>query len=239
MDPPRFTRRQLVERIRRRLERASSPRFQMTLMVLATACAGFLCSYLLLQLGLYQMWLRYSLSVVVAYAAFLGLIHMWLQASRPGAPSLMQVDINPLDVLNSLDDISLPHASGASAPSGGSTSHGSGLLGFDLDLDGEGLVVVIVVLVTVGVAVIASIYLITQAPSLLAEVLLDGALSFGLYRRLRSLERRHWLESAVARTWFPFFWVLVFFVIAGAVMQTYAPEAVSIGRVWEHLTRAG
>lgn len=228
-------RKQLIERVRRRLERKSSPRFQMTLMVLATACAGFLCSFVLLQFGWRRMWLRYSVSVAAAYGVFIGLIYLWIQATRLRVRPI--TDPNPLDLLDPLTRASASSFSHEPAPSTGPTSQPSGILDFDLSLDGDGLVVVIVMLLTVGVAVIASIYVITQAPTLLAEVFVDGALSVGLYRRLRSIEHRHWLDSAMSRTWIPFFWVLVFFVIAGVVMHSYAPEAVSIGGVWQHLIR--
>lgn len=226
-------RKQMIERIRRRLERKSSPRFQMTLMVLATACAGFLCSFVLLQFGWHRMWLRYSVSVLAAYGVFIGLIYLWIQATRSGVRPI--TEFNPLDMFDPLTRASVSSTSPEPAPSTGPTSQSSGILDFDLSLDGDGFVVIIVMLITVGVAVIASIYVITQAPTLLAEVLVDGALSVGLYRRLRSIEHRHWLDSAMSRTWFPFLWVLVFFVIAGVVMQSYAPEAVSIGGVWQHL----
>jgi len=211
----------------------------MTLMVLATACAGFLCSVILLRFGVTVMWLRYSLAVMGAYGVFLGLIYVWLLVAQDAFR--VEVHVDAVDALDGVDfagglSLPAPEPSVLEAPSSGG---GSGGPDPSLDLDGEGLIVVAVVAVTVGVAVVASVYVILQAPTLLAEVLLDGALSFGLYRRLRSLERRHWLESAVIRTRFPVFWVLLFFFIAGLVMQAYAPEAVSIGGVWARLQANG
>ena len=72
------------------------------------------------------------------------------------------------------------------------------------------------------------------APNLLAEVLLDGVLATTLYRRLRAVDSRHWLETAVARTWVPVVVVAAFFVIAGAVCHWYAPEASTLSGVWRH-----
>lgn len=65
-------------------------------------------------------------------------------------------------------------------------------------------------------------------------MLLAGMLSTALDRRLRRLDQRPWLESAVLRTAFPFCWVCLSFVVAGSAFHWYAPEARSIGDVWQH-----
>ena len=105
-----------------------------------------------------------------------------------------------------------------------------------MGLDFDELVVVLVVAAAILSAVIASIYLIVSAPALLAEMLLDGVLSAALLRRLRKVDRRHWLESAIIRTRFPVFWVALCFVVMGLVFQWYLPDAVSIGDVWHQIT---
>ncbi len=61
-----------IDMIRRRLERTSSPRVHMALIVsVATSCALF-TSYALLRLGVTNMGERYPLSVVAGYVSFVG-----------------------------------------------------------------------------------------------------------------------------------------------------------------------
>lgn len=69
------------------------------------------------------------------------------------------------------------------------------------------------------------------APTLFAELLLDGVLSASLYRRLSRVERWHWLETAVRRTVWPFILTAVMAFAVGWVLQDSAPEARSIGDV--------
>lgn len=223
-------RRQLLRRAHAFLERRGSPRFHMTLMVAVTGLAGFLASFAMLHLGLSRMWLRYGLAVAVAYLVFLGMVWLWVLHHR----GHLNLDLSPVDALDGVDLVSslgrVRSGAGGSLPAEDpSPSVGGGLA---LDLDEA--VVVLVVIAAVASALIASIYVISTAPALLGEVLVDGVLSVGLYRRLRRLDQRHWLESAMMRTGFPIVAVAVFFMIAGAVMQLYAPEAVSIGGVWQH-----
>lgn len=121
-------------------------------------------------------------------------------------------------------------------PHGGGVSGGGG---FSLDLDGDDLVVIVAVIAAIGAGIGASVYVIVSAPTLLAEVLFDGALSAGLYRRLRVLDHHRWWEDAIWHTWIPVTVVVVFFGVAGHLMQRYAPEAASIGAVWQHMVHKG
>ena len=69
---------------------------------------------------------------------------------------------------------------------------------------------------------------------LFAELLVDGALSYALYRRIKAADSPHWLESAVRRTALPFVLTGVFVSATGAAMAAYAPGAHSIGQVMQH-----
>ena len=84
---------------------------------------------------------------------------------------------------------------------------------------------------------LASFYIIYIAPGLLAEILIDGALIAGLYKRVQQLEQRNWLRTAVRRTLLPAVLAVIFFTIAGAALQKAAPEARSMGEVWGHIQR--
>jgi hypothetical protein len=59
------------------------PRLLISLILLLTGLAGFLTSFLLLRLGVIEMWLRYPAAILVAYSVFLLLLRLWLSLLRP------------------------------------------------------------------------------------------------------------------------------------------------------------
>lgn len=247
-----LTRESLTERLRRSLERRDVPRLKMTLVVLATAAAGFLVSFLMLHAGVVSMPWRYLWAILSAYLVFLGLLAVWLFGGRT------DIDIPDPPGVNSGGGSGGGHGTcdvpaeghggqfgggGASAqfsdnggghtmPTPMSSTGSSGKFDFSLDIDE--LWVLIAVIAAVAAALIASVWVIYEAPTLMAELLLDGVVAAGLYRRLRRVERRYWLSTAVRRTVLPFAVVTCLYVLAGWGMQSYAPEAKSAGEVWRH-----
>lgn len=97
---------------------------------------------------------------------------------------------------------------------------------------GIGLLALLLVLLAALALALASLWVVWTAPALLAEVLLDGALSFTLYRHLRRGRQRHWLGSAVRRTMLPFLATAVFLAVLGGALSGIAPGARSIGEVF-------
>ena len=85
----------------------------------------------------------------------------------------------------------------------------------------------------VGLAV-ASLYIVYIAPLLFAEILVDAALSYALFRYLRGQDPEHWLASTFRRTAVPFAVTALFLCVTGAAMSAYAPGAKSIGQVVKH-----
>ena len=77
----------------------------------------------------------------------------------------------------------------------------------------------------------ASLYVVYLAPTLFAELLVDGVLSYTLYRHLHKVETHFWLSTAFKRTIIPFLLTAVFLALVGAAMAYYAPGAKSIGEV--------
>jgi hypothetical protein len=229
------------------------PRFQVSLILLFTGLAGFLTSFSLLHLGLRWMWLRYPVAILIAYCVFLLLLRLWLWLQRHGIPYL-DLDVGALDL-----DFGSPGPSGAggqSAFGGGGDFGGGGSSGtwgesvsssstassgssfsngisFDLDLE-EGWLIVIAIIALIG-GIMASLYVIYIAPALLAEILVDGALVAGLYKRVKRIEEGYWLRTAIRRTLAPAVLAAIFFTVAGAALQRAAPEARSIGEVWSHI----
>ncbi|MGH7454313.1 MAG: hypothetical protein ACRENG_23360, partial [bacterium] len=91
--------------------------------------------------------------------------------------------------------------------------------------------IIALILAVIG-GVIASLYIIFSAPAFLAEILVDGVLAAGLYKRLRHIDHRNWLETALEKTWLPVLIVALLFLVAGHLIQSHLPEVDSIGDVW-------
>ena len=109
-------------------------------------------------------------------------------------------------------------------------------LGLDVDLDlGEGCFWIIIPIAAIVGVVVAMFYVVYIAPVFLAEILVDALLLAGLYKRLKGVEPRHWLQSAVRRTLLPAVLATALFIAAGYLMGLVAPEARSIGEFWREI----
>jgi hypothetical protein len=200
---------------------------------------AFLSSALLLWSGVSSMPIRYGVVTAIGYAAFLLLLR--------AAISMRPSDADPgLDI--GLPDLSSGgpqregattfFEGGASGGGGGGASWGDATpngvdgAGVGLDVDGEALpfaligVVAAAGLIAVGVVV-------HTAPILLAEIALDVALVSALTRRLPRGDARHWIRTAVGRTWLPACGVVLSMVILGLFFTWLAPEATSVGGVFD------
>ena len=224
----------------------------MTLILLLTGFLGFLSSFLLLHSGVFQMWLRYPLAILSAYIAFLLLLRLWLAFHRSqgnynfdghfdlpisgsGGTASPNTDFN----FSGGGDFGGGGAGGNWGDSVSSSSYSGGDsilngISFDVDLEELGLLILAIVALLGGL--FASLYIVYIAPVLLAEILVDGLLLGGLYKRVEKIERKHWLQTAVRKTLVPALLCILFFGIAGGAFQIFAPEAKSIGEVWSFLT---
>jgi hypothetical protein len=214
-------RERLIHRISLRLERLGAPRTQMVLIVIGTAAVGFLTSAGLLSLGFRVIWARYIVAVAAAYVGFLLLVRVWLWLAKDGVESDLSPDLSPEDAVDAAD-----FALEVADP-------GSGGVSIDVDADLEGCLLVAAATMVLVLLAGAAGYFVLTAPTFLAEVLLDGALSVGLYRRVKKLHRRHWLHSAFRHTWFAFAGAAVLLGSLGVAMADYSPGADSIGDVWK------
>jgi hypothetical protein len=259
---PLLNRSRLVQRLRARLVRDGYPRLQMSLIVLLTGGAGFLASSMLLQAGLETMWLRYLLAFAAAYPAFLVLLWLWLRTRAedygdlPDLSSLTSSSPElPAQPAIDLDLVRLPLGEGGQFGGGGASA------GFDagatdgattLEIDDAGgladagdalgavgdadeFAIVLLVLILLLAVVITSAWLVYTAPGLFAELTVDGALTVGLYRRLKKTDTRHWLETALRRTWLPFAVTAAVVATCGWFLQDLAPTARTIAEVIAYL----
>jgi len=238
-----------IEIAKRHLLRKSSPRMQMSLILGLTGLAGLLTSFSLLHVGITWMWVRYCVAILVAYCAFLLLLRLWLWLQRQSWD--VKVDPTAIDIYPSTatdqgggfqfgggGDFggggaggSWAESAASSPPSGGSSFAES--ISIDLDLE-EGWLVVLAIVAIIG-GLVASFYIIYIAPALLAEILVDGALVAGLYKRVKPIEQRNWLRAAVRRTIVPAILAAIFFTVAGYGLQKAVPEARTIGEVWSQV----
>lgn len=233
--------------------RESFPRLQMGLIVALTGGFGLLASFAMLQLGVDAMAIRYPLALSAAYLFFIFLIWLWLRTNA--------ADYLDLPDVSDLVPHSRPASGGPDFTSGGGGDFGGGGASgsFDgpstpsLDADSSSMRLVgdsvgavtdtdelaiplLAIVLAIGIAV-ASLYIVYVAPILFAEVLVDGALSYALFRHLRRQEPRHWLSSTLRRTAVPFAATAVFLIAVGAAMAAYAPGAKSLGQVMDHASK--
>ncbi|UVW28398.1 hypothetical protein [Massilia sp. H6] len=238
-EPHRITRASAVATIRARLLREGFPRIQMFILVSLTGLAGFGASAAMLAAGIDTMALRYALAMGVAYIVFLLLLWIWLRASAADFLELVPADANAGQ-----------GAAGAASFRGGGGSFDGGGASANVDFgtgDGvadavgdkplgivghadEGAIPLVVLLLALGIA-FSSLFVIWSAPILFAEILVDGLLAAGLYRRLRVLDPQHWMVAALKRTMVPFILTTILVAGAGWGMQAVAPEARSVGEV--------
>ena len=237
-----LTRSLAVLNYKRQLERDSFPRLQMGLIVAVTAGVGLITSFLLLQSGMYSMAMRYPLALVVAYLVFLLLLWVWLRAKDEDFSHISDLP----DVMPNLNGghVSSPFQSGGGGDFGGGGASGSFEDGTDsvtsnavsdaLSSVGDGAdelaIPLLAIIFAIGMAV-ASLYVVYVAPTLFAELLVDGVLSYTLYRHLHKVETHHWLSTAFKRTIIPLLMTGVFLAISCTLMAHYAPGAKSIGEV--------
>ncbi len=120
---------------------------------------------------------------------------------------------------------------GAQAGSGA-----SGMLdGVDLG-EALGLLIFAVSVVSLIAAALYSVVtLLGVAPVLFSELIFDALLAAGLYRRFGYRSDRHWLETALQRTWRPFLAVLLMVTASGLLLSWAWPDAVTLGEVWRQL----
>lgn len=243
-----LTRSLAVLNYKRQLERDSFPRLQMGLIVVVTGGVGLLVSFLLLQSGMGSMALRYPFALAVAYLAFLLLLWAWLRAKEDDFSNIPDFSTAMPNLSGS--GHSAPFQSGGGGDFGGGGASGSfdgstsqsfanvddiagSSIGESLGSVGDAdelAIPILAIVLALGMAV-ASLYVVYLAPTLFAELLVDGVLSYTLYRHLHKVETHFWLSTAFKRTIFPFLLTAVFLAIVGAAMAHYAPGATSIGEV--------
>jgi hypothetical protein len=220
----------LLQRLRARLLRSGWPRLQMLLIVTLTAGGGLLASWALWHGGMQAMAMRYPIAVLLAYGVFLTLLWLWMRRAEDEWPELEEDDLLDRRRRDAHDDDAARLDSDATSSQEGSSSLSDAL---DLGAADEAaipLALLALLLALCAALLFALVSVVWSAPVLFAELLLDGVLAAGLYRRLRRADTRHWLESALRRTVWPFVAVLLSALLVGAALQWHAPHATTLAQ---------
>lgn len=209
------------------------------LLVILTSGAGFVTSYSLLRFGIADIWIRYLSAVAIAYVVFLFLLWLWLRTSAED-----YADLDGPDALDLLEFGTRPVRSyrgggGQFGGGGASGRYDDALPEVEKDtsafgaLDGadsaDELAIPLVILIFVIGVVLASFTIVWSAPTLFAELVLDGVLAATLYRHLKKLETRHWLETAIRHTFVPFAITSIVLVGVGLFIAAQFPDARTLG----------
>ncbi|HXU93437.1 MAG TPA: hypothetical protein VFP33_07265 [Gallionella sp.] len=236
-----------ILRLNRKIRREGFPRLQMSFLVGITGAAGFVASVALLHGGVHTMPWRYLLACMVAYAVFLLLLWLWLRTKAE----------DYADVPDFSNAIPSPGGGGGQCHSyegnGGEFGGGGASGSFDSSYESiplesadsgdavgevleaasgaDELAIPLFVVILFAALLLSSLYVVYSAPMLFAELLLDGMLAAGLYRRLNGIPRQHWLETALRGTFWPFVLTALLAWGAGWTMQLYAPGTTSLGEV--------
>lgn len=248
-----------IDNVAKHLERHSNPRLQMMVIVSLTGATGLLSSAVLLRLGLTNMGARYPASVLIAYAAFLALLWLWLrmmpddnsnltltpepsQSIPMTMPPMNQAD--PVGVLGGVQGLPVQAAESRFTAS----RYVARIFNFIGDIlrsiiegffrglasaaeskeSGKLLIPLIVLLLFIGMG-LASIYVIATAPTFLAELLVDGTLSYTLYKQLAPTKEPNWLRVAVTHSRWPLLLTTVFVSVMGWALGVAAPGAHTLG----------
>lgn len=216
-------------------------RFHMTLIMAAVMISGVLASKILWLLGVGSMAVRYPMAVVCSYGVFFGLVSIWLiyvhasqdgdhgtaydvgEAVGEGARALVNYAGSPSE---GLDTGSLIGGGGSSGGGGGGGSSWS--LG---DGDGEGLIVLLLLVVLLIVVFCSGVYVIWEAPNILAEAAFQAVLATSLRRRARLVDQPGWTGSLLQATWWPFAIVLVAAGLFGWAATQYCPASTRLPEV--------
>lgn len=234
-------------RVRLWLERRRHPRLAVGLIAVLTGFAALAASALLLHLGTAAMWLRYPIAVMVAWLVCVGLLWVWLRREHkdgdvpdfPGSGSSSGGDL-PGGYSGGGGRFGGGGASGDYAPAtaetdaGASSEVASGAVELAGGVVGEGCGVVVAVGLVLAAVAVAGWWLLSFAPVLATELVIDAFLAAVLYRRLRRDGGPYLLHAIVRRTGRPFAGIALASAVIGIWAAVQAPDAHTLGDLWSH-----
>lgn len=220
----------------------------MTLIMAAVVFSGVLASKIMWWFGVTSMAARYPMAVVCSYGVFFALLSIWLlyidaiHAGDQGATADLADTVGQL--ARGAIDMNRQFSTGGdgvgdmvgsvadSVGSGGSDTGGGGSSFSLSDGDGEGGIIILAVLVVVMLVVFCSgVYVIWEAPNILAEVAFQAVLAGSLRRRAKMAEDPGWTGGVLRATWWPFAIVVLVSALFGGVAMGLCPGATRLPEV--------
>jgi len=220
------SRTEAVKRIAQYLRRKSQPRLLLFAILVFTGIVGAASSFLMLHVKFKAMYLRYPIAALIAYLVFLLLLRLW-QSHQAHQPDLaIQLGTEPN--VHNTPNVQMEHKKTGSKRSFLDALDAVDLLNvFD---DAPGLLICFLIAVIVGALALLGLVL-SFAPILLAEVLLDGLLIAGIWKRFKKSGEDNPLRAAFRITRIPALIVILALFVIGYVFKLVDPSANSIGDV--------
>ena len=197
-------------------------RFHMTLILLVVVLVGVATNWILLQIGVRSMPLRYVAAVLVGYLFFFLGVRLWIRYVRATLPHL---DHQILEVHQG-ERPALPFQWGWSGR-GDSTDH-LGCLPDALVLAGDGCLVSVLATFILFALCGTTVYLVANAQEFLGEALVQLVLAAALRRKGKKFDGKHWSGSVLRATWGPLLIVLCLSVVTGFFVQGKCPSAMKL-----------
>ena len=242
-----------VKVLEARIERAYRPRTSAFFIALISSLFGVLFSAVLWHLGLESMTWRYPVAMLLSYLVLLGLLWIWSRrdlwdgsfdfgSGNGGGSGSHGSSYNDASgysggggefggagASGSFD----AGATGAGADSSVVSELASGAVQASVSAD-ESVIVLLplalafaLILVFGGLAA-SAVSLVWQAPSLLAELMIDAGTAGLLAVFVRHQDRRGWLATALRRTLPVFVGLTLVFSVAGYAMEWIDPTAITL-----------
>ena len=216
-----------VKRLARYLRERSYPRLLFFAILVLTGIVGIASSLLMLRIGFRWMWIRYPIAAFIAYYAFLFLLRLWRdrQLSRPEF-----VD----EIRRVTDEEGVAESPAVQSSIEVHEKKDSWWNAFDLlwiPDDDSASFIVVAVLAVICVAIFLVGMVLSVAPTLFSEVLLDGALITGIWHRFKKLSVDDPLGAAFRITRIPALLAILMLFVIGYLLEIAVPSAKSLGDV--------
>ena len=243
--------------MRRRLQKQHWLRWHVFLMLLITLGLMMGSSAALLHVGVHSMAVRYGVSLLLGYGAYLVLLRVWTECMlRRSWDAEVQIPGESSGSGSSAGRSSMERVhsgEGGEFAGGGASGSWDGdavaetaeavvnkglqIPGFDATegMDLEGLVLLPVLLVFGGLVMVFSglgaLLWASLGVELLLAVAVEVAFALLMARSLYVMEREGWLLVALRLSWRPMFAVVVAGIVIGALCDWLLPGADSLGQV--------
>jgi len=216
-----------IRRVAQYLHKRGHPRKTFFFILMITGIVGVGSSFLMLRFGLERMWIRYPIAASVAYAIFLIFIRIWSdrQVHDPGLVFEIEKMGDVFDIQKKVQ------ASGQQKENSRSGLDALDFFDFgDLD-NAPGILIALALFIVTGVILVFIGMVLSTSPDLLSEVLLDGLLVTGIWRRFNNRGGGDPLGTAFRITRWPASVVISALAVMGYLFECASPKAKSISDV--------